>query len=382
MDEKILFIYSERLKINLPEVLFKEYQIKTVTLKNGIHSTILDFRPQLIVVDEYIPFNIIKKITVRFKFIPLCVIGNFEISKKLERLLELGVSTINLAQSEEEIKSTIKNILWFSLSKEELWSEEYKISVSELKKERFLVVARILLNIAIITLLTIAIPRFSSLLSSFNKLEYQVDIGYINASDISVVRNNYLLSDWTLKNIFEYEQESDKLVKMYVLQEQANTISFNDAYAITYSMFNNKINLYKYPDFEVVVSTSLFNNVAVLSIYIDNENITYIADNKSNIYEYKLINDKLVYVKSFKVENLLPIDVVADGEYIYLLDNNNNLHKYRKFQYVKEETIILENYFPTNQCKFTSFGISKKWLYLISENDRKVIKLTKKILKV
>ncbi|MCX7910079.1 MAG: hypothetical protein N2505_00635 [Endomicrobia bacterium] len=380
MDEKLLFIYSGHIKIDLPQVLFKEYQVKTITYKSQLSKIIVEYKPQIILIDEFVPFKLIKKIHERFKFVPIGVIGYFEKPQKTEKFLELGISIINISQSESEINLIIKNLLWFSLSRQELWDEEYRITKSELLKDKILSFSKSLFKILIVLLLFIGIPKLYDFISSYKKIFYELEVGYINASDICVVNGRYILNDWRLRNLFEYEEVNDKLLKMYIPQEQLNSISINNNYLVAFSMFSDKIYLYKYPEFSVVTSTELLKNTTILSVYIDENNHLYLLDNKANLYEFIIKDNKFVFVSSNEIKGFFPIDVVVYKGDVYLLSDTNDIYKLRKDNYKKEKIIILSTYFDTKQYRFSSFGISDKWIYLISETEKKVIKLTKDIL--
>ncbi|MEN3013617.1 MAG: hypothetical protein ABDH23_03255 [Endomicrobiia bacterium] len=382
MDEKLLFVYSKEKRIYLPEVLFKEYQIRAIPSNLKISREILEYKPQIILLDEFVQFGLAKKICNRFKFIPIGIVGYFEKPKKIENFLELGVNIINLNQPQEEINSTIKNLLWFSLSKQEIWDEEYKISKSENIKEKIWNISKIFIEIFVILLLVVGVPKLYNFIISHKKLFYELDVGYITACDVCIVGDRYILNDWTLRNLFEYGQTNDKLLKMYVPQEQINSLSVNHSYAVAFSMFTEKIYLYKYPEFSLITSTELLKNTTVLSIYIDENNHLYLLDNKSAFYEFVIKDNRFVFISSFVIKEIFPLDVVVKNEDIYILDNANNIHRLKKNSYKKEKTIVFSQFFDIKQYKFSSFAFSERWLYLVSEKDKKVFKLPTNILKI
>ena len=137
--QKILIIsFKEEPQSFLPQKFISEFQIKIVhenySFKQLIEE-IIKFKPQLIIVNEFIPIKSLEKICKIYNFIPICCIGKIEEENKLEKFLELGITLIKIPKSEDEIVSTIKNVLWFSLAKEELWSKEYELARYEKKKE-------------------------------------------------------------------------------------------------------------------------------------------------------------------------------------------------------------------------------------------------------
>lgn len=382
MNEKLLFIYSEKVKIDLPKSLFEEFQIKVITYKLQLVKTIIEYKPQIILIDEFVPFRKIKSIHNKFRFIPIAIIGYFDKPSKAEKFLELVVNLINLSQSEGDIVSTIRNILWFSLSKQELWEQEYEISKYELRKEKILDISKSFFRILIALLLLIGVPKLYNFVASLKKFFYEIDISYINVSDISIVGEKYLLNDWTIKNLFEYEEATDKLIKMYTSQEQLSSLSVNDNYMVGFSVFTSKVYLYKYPEFLLLTAEELLKNTTILSIYIDEDNHLYLLDNKKVLYEFVIKDKRFQFLSSFEIKEFFPIDVVVHQGYIYLLDNSNNLYVLNKNNYKKEKTIILSTFFEPKQYKFSSFGISSKWLYLVSEEDKKIIKINNEFLKV
>lgn len=382
MNEKLLFIYSGKIKIDLPNNIFEEYQVKTILCNSKLLKTIIEYKPQIILLDEFVPFSIIRSIYNKFKFIPIAIVGSFEKSSKAEKFLELGVSLINISQSEAEMISTIRNLLWFSLSKQDLWDQEYDISKYELRKEKILSVSKFFFKVIVVVILLVGVPKLYNFIFSFKKFFYELDIEYITASDISVLDGRYIINDWTIKNLFEYETATDNLVKIYSPQEQLNSLSVNSDYVIGFSMFTNKVYLYRYPDFSLIVAEELLKNTTVLSIYIDDRNHLYLLDNKRVLYEFIIKDNKFIFVSSNEIKEFFPIDVVVQKDKIYLLDNSNNLYVLNKDTYKKEKTIVLSMFFEPKQYKFSSFGISDKWLYLVSEKEKKIIKINNEFLKV
>ncbi|MEM4368504.1 MAG: hypothetical protein QXO21_05805 [Candidatus Anstonellales archaeon] len=301
MNEKLLFIYSEKIKIDLPKGLLEEYQIRTVVFNSKLTKIIIEYKPQIILIDEFVPFRIIKSIYNKFKFIPIVVVGYFEKPSKAEKFLELGINLIYLTQSESEIISTIKNLLWFSLSKQELWEQEYIISQYELRKDRILNIAKVFFKTLVVFTLLVGVPKLYNFVSSFKKFFYEIDVGYINVSDISIVSEKYILNDWTIRNLFEYEKSTDKLIKMYTPQEQLNSLSINNNYIVGFSMFTNKVYLYKYPEFSLITAEELLKNTTILSIYIDDSNHLYLLDNKKILYEFIIKDNKFIFVSSNEI---------------------------------------------------------------------------------
>lgn len=381
MNEKLLFIYSEKIKIDLPKSLLEEYQIRTVVFNSKLTKIIIEYKPQIILIDEFVPLRIIKSIYNKFKFIPIVVVGYFEKPSKAEKFLELGINLIYLTQSESEIISTIKNLLWFSLSKQELWEQEYIISKYELRKDRILNIAKVFFKTLVVFTLLVGVPKLYNFVSSFKKFFYEIDVGYINVSDISIVSEKYILNDWTIRNLFEYEKSTDKLIKMYTPQEQLNSLSINNNYVVGFSMFTNKVYLYKYPEFSLITAEELLKNATILSIYIDDSNHLYLLDNKKILYEFIIKDNKFIFVSSNEIKEFFPIDIVVQQENIYLLDDTNNIYILDKNTLKKEKTIILSTFFDPKYYKFSSFGINDEWLYLVSEKEKKIIKINNEFFK-
>jgi len=112
MNEKILFVYSKKGQIELPQKLLSDYQVKSVLAKSKkvVYNTVVEYKPQLIICDENIEIKYVKYILEQFKFVPICIIGYFENTKVLEKFLELNLTTISVMQTETEIVSTLSLI--------------------------------------------------------------------------------------------------------------------------------------------------------------------------------------------------------------------------------------------------------------------------------
>ncbi len=382
MSKKILFIYSNKTQIELPQKLFTEYQVRTAVKNKYTVDTILQFKPQVLIFDEFVDTKYVSFILNRFKFIPICVIGYFENIKKLEEFLQLGVTVINLSQQQElEIISAIENLLWFSLSREELWDEEYKLSKNEFLLSKIKFFLGFFLLAVIISSLFYFTPKLYSMLIKPKPIFYEVDFKYLSPSDVASLGDVYIINDWTVKNLFEYN-EKDELLKMYVPEQQFNAISINNlGYVAAASMYSSKVYLYKYPNFSVTVATVPFNNV-VMALNFDKDNHLYILDNKRTLYEYIITENfqELVLISSFVISEFFPIDIYVEDKSIYFLDNENNIYKFDKEQKKIVTRIILNKFFDINQIKFTSFLIDKNYLFLISEKSKKGFKLPKNIL--
>lgn len=381
MNKKILFIYSKKTQIELPQKLFTEYQVKSVFKDNNTYNIILQFKPQLIMFDEFVSTKYVNFILSNFKFIPICVIGHFEDVKKLENFLKLGVNVINLSQQKElEILSTVESLLWFSLSREELWDGEYELSKKEIFLSRIKFFLELILLIISIFTIFYFTPKLYGVLIKPRQIFYEVDFKYLSPSDIISIGDGYIINDWTIKNLFEYDAK-DELLKMYIPEQQLNSISMNEhGYVAGVTMYSNKIYFYKYPNFSVVIGSVSCDNV-VLSVNFDQKNHLYILDNKNTLYEYIVTNDfhKLILISSITINEFFPIDVYTEENHIYVLDNTNNLYKLSKSDYKIISKIILSKFFEPNQIKFTSFAINKNWVFFISEKSKKGFKFPKKL---
>lgn len=384
MNNKILFLYSEQ-KIELPKQVLAEYQVTAVPLRRtNIKDVILQFKPQIIIFDEYVEIKYVKSVCAQFKFIPVCVIGEFGDRNKLEKFLNLGVSVINTTLPEIEIISTIHNLLWFSLSKEDLWDEEYKLNRSEFIKSKIFVLTKFIVSIVMAGILLFFISRSYKMLALTQPLFQEIDIRYITPSDITVFNDKYLINDWTVKNLFEYDETSGELVKMYIPEKQFHSISINEKkYGVVSSMFTGMVYMFKYPEFSETHSTlNVVQGKTIMSVSIDDDNHIYILDNKGTLYVYHLNEDnKLVFLSSVIITEFLPIDVCSVDKFLLFLDNRNNLYLTKKDEPQKVvSTIVMEKFFDSRNTNFSSVDVSKKWIYLVSEKSKKIFKLNKNLL--
>ncbi|MCS7227451.1 MAG: hypothetical protein NZ839_00615 [Endomicrobia bacterium] len=382
MSKKIIFFYSKQSE--LPPRLTAEYQIKAIPLKkSNIKNNILEVKPQIIMFDENVNIKYVKSVCEQFKFIPVCVIGQFEDSSRLEKFLHLGVTVVNSSLPEVEMISIINNLLWFSLSREELWDDEYKLSKKEFLRKKLLIIAEVAIAICVLTVLPFLLSKVYNMVFTPQQLFSEVDIRYINPTDITVFDNRYLINDWMVKNLFEYEESSDELIKMYFPEKPLHSVSINERkYGVMSSMLTNSVCLFKYPEFSVICSTiNFFQGKTVLSVSIDEENQIYILDNKGGLYKYFLrSDDKLFFVSSTTIAEFFPIDLCSVDEYLLFLDNQNNLYLTKKDKLQIITTILIDKFFETENTKFTSIDVGKTCIYLISEKSKKLVKIPKKII--
>jgi hypothetical protein len=385
MNKKILFVYSSKRQIELPQKLVSEYQVKSVltTSWKEIYKTIVEYKPQIIIFDENVKIKYVKNTSENFKFIPICIIGYFEQPQSLEKFLQLNLTTINLAQqTDTEISSIIENLLWFALSKDELWDEEYKLCRTDLLNSKFLFFSKIFGLLVVVTILSFFLPKLYNILAITKPIYNEINLKYISPSDIVVLKDKIVITDWTIRNIFEYDLYNEQLVKMYIADEQFNAVSMNNNnYFVYSSMFSNNVRISRYPEFSVVVSTlTLFREKTVMALYLTDDNNLYVLDNKNILFHYEIKDDKsIVLISSYVITEFFPIDVYVYNNEVFLMDNRNCIHKIKDIKKKLYVHIILDKFFDIQQIKFVSFAINKDWLFLVSEESKKIIKLPSKI---
>jgi hypothetical protein len=387
MNKKILFVYSQEGQIELPQKLVSEYQIRSVLAISfrEIYKTIVEYKPQLVFFDENVKIKYIKYISDKFKFIPICIFGYFDKPQVLEKFLQLNLTTINLTQSETEISSIIENLLWFSLSKEELWDEEYKLCRTDLLKSKFLFFSKIFGLSLLIVILFFFLPKLYNILAITKPIYNEVDLKYISPSDIVVLKDKIVITDWTIRNIFEYDLYNEQLVKMYIAEEQFNAVSMNNNnYFVSSSMFSNNVRISRYPEFSVTISTlTLFREKTVMALHLTDDNNLYVLNNKNTLFHYEIKDNKnIVLVSSFVITEFFPVDVYVYNNDIFFLDNKNNVYKIKNFGQKQHVYVLLEKFFDPQQIKFVSFAINEDWLYFVSERSKKIVKLPYKIISV
>ncbi len=387
MNKKLLFVYSKKEQIELPQKLLSEYQIKSVlaTSFREIYKTIVEYKPQLLLFDENVKIKYVRYLSERFKFIPICIIGYFEKPQILEKFLQLNLTILNVNQSETEISSTIENLLWFSLSKEELWDEEYKLCRADLLKSKFLFFIKIF-GLSVLAIISFFfLPKLYNILAITKPIYNEIDLKYISPSDIVVLKDKIIITDWTIRNIFEYNLDDEQLVKMYIADEQFNAVSMNNNnYFVSSSMFSNSIRISQYPEFSVTISTlTLFREKTVMALHLTDDNNLYVLDNKNTLFHYEIKDNKnIVFISSYIITEFFPIDVYVYNNDIFLLDSENNVHKIKNFAKQQYAHVLLDKFFDPKQIKFVSFAINKNWLYFVSEEAKKIVKLPSKILYV
>ena len=386
MNKKILFVYSSKRQIELPQKLVSEYQVKSIltTSWKEIYKTIVEYKPQIIIFDENVKIKYVKNTSANFKFIPICIIGYFEQPQSLEKFLQLNLTTINLVQqTDTEISSIIENLLWFALSKDELWDEEYKLCRTDLLNSKFLFFSKIFGLLVVVTILSFFLPKLYNILAITKPIYNEINLKYISPSDIVVLKDKIVITDWTIRNIFEYDLYNEQLMKMYIADEQFNAVSMNNNnYFVYSSMFSNNVRISRYPEFSVVVSTlTLFREKTVMALYLTDDNNLYVLDNKNILFHYEIKDDKsIVLISSYVITEFFPIDVYVYKNEVFLMDNRNCIHKIKDIKKKLYVHIILDKFFDIQQIKFVSFAINKDWLFLVSEESKKIIKLPSKII--
>lgn len=383
MNQKILYITSQ-LQYRLPEEILNKYEVKNVSfITPGLKDLIVNFKPQVIIFDEGVKIKLIKQIQQWFKFIPICVIGNFQDAKLLESILQLGVSTINLTQTDQEIESVINTLLWFSLSREEFWDEEYKLSRSEVFRTKIYAGLKVLILVMVLSIAFFLIPKIYTMITYSQPIYSEIELKYLTPSDICIVNGDrYIISDWSIRTLFEYNLINDEIAKTYTPEEQFNSVTINaSGNVITSSIFSNRLFIYNYPDFTTVVSTvSLLRDNTILSVHLSSDNFLYVLDNKKTLYSFLFEQkNKFVLKSSMTIEAFFPIDVYTYSNYVFLLDNGNNVYKINKETGMIETKIILDKFFDVRNIQFTSFAISENWVYFVSEKTHKVYKLPAKL---
>lgn len=383
MKEKILYITSQ-LQLNLPEEVVNKYEVKNISFATPkLKNVIIDFKPQLIIFDEGVNVKFIKRVQQWFKFVPICVIGNFQNAKLLNSILQLGVNTINVSQSGQEVESVVNTLLWFSLSREEFWEEEYELSKNEILKSKIYAVVKILLVVIVSTGMFFVIPKLYTVITYTKPIYSEVELKYLAPSDIVVIKDRYIISDWSIRTLFEYDIYTDEIVKTYTPEEQFNSITANETgTVITSSIFSNRLFVYEYPDFTLVVSTiSLLKDNTILSVHLSSDNFLYVLDNKKTLYSFAVDQKKWFVLKSsMTIAEFFPVDIYTYGGYVFLLDNKNNVYKINKENNIIESKIILDKFFDVSNVQFTSFAVSEQWIFFVSEKTHRVYKLPTKFI--
>ncbi|MFQ3675558.1 MAG: hypothetical protein SNJ64_03340 [Endomicrobiia bacterium] len=386
--EKILFFTSQKNEYPVLQIVFNKYQTQTITLpKKDFDSVIINFQPQTIIFDEHIPLKIIKKIVRKYPFVPFNVIGELTDPVKLEKLLALGVNLIKLPITEKELETIFSNIMWFSLSKPDLWQQEVELSVLE-RRDKILYYGIKILVIIIIIVGTffLANKTYNSVINkqSVQKIYFETVLPYVTPSDITFLDKSYLISDWNIRNIFQHDIETDKMMGMFVPEYKFNSIasyvSGKERYIFTSSIFVDKIYVYKYPDFEFPEKEIVpIQNNTIISMHIDGNKL-FILDNKKNLYEFMIQDDfNILLLSSSTITEFLPVDIFVYDSHMYVLDDKNILYKFIYPELEKVSVIDLNTFFA-QENQIISFAINDKWLYLLNERDKKSYKISNKVL--
>jgi hypothetical protein len=389
--QKILIISSDNNILNSPlmQKINSEYQTEFILNPSKIKqvdSIILQSKPQLILVDEFVPLNIIRHIVKKYSFIPVCAIGKFEKEDKLEKILKLGITIIRQPFDENEFILNVKNMLWSSLAQVELWEKEYEISKREIKKERVFFLFKYFALFFFFVIIIFTSSKVYNYVSVNKELYEVVDLKYINPSDIVIFEDKYIINDWSIKNLFEYSQKDDVIVGMLVPEGKFNAIAIEEKnkYLFASSAFDKNLYVFKYPNFENLVSSSeLIRDAGIISLFVDSKQNLFVLDNKKILYKFDVSNiEKILLISSYTINDFFPIDVIAFENYLFFLDNENKIYKIRENNgnLETEGIIILSLYFPKSLNQFSSFAIGEEYLYLLNEKEHKVYKLPKKIL--
>ncbi len=386
--EKILFINSTKTEFTILQGLFNKYQTKVITLPvKDVEKIVLDFQPQTILFEENVPIKIIKKIVNKYPFIPLSIIGELNDPVKLEKILDLGLNTIKIPATEKEIETIFSNIMWFSLSKPNLWQQEVELAGLEKRNKKFFLGIKIITTILFATILVVFITNIYNI-SLAKKVEskmfFEISLPYVTPSDITFLDNTYMVSDWSIKNIFKHDVSTDEILQMYVPEHKFGTITSyvydKENYIFTSSNFVDKIYVYKYPDFDSPVKEILpLKDVAILAMNVYN-NTLFILDNEKKLYSFKIQeNFDTVLNASFTLKEFFPIDTFFYNNHIYFLDNKNLVYKL-SYPDLKTVSIIrLSQYFGEDK-HFVSLAMNDIWFYLLNDRDKKIYKISNKIL--
>jgi hypothetical protein len=387
--EKILFFSSQKTEYPILNSLFEKYSVQTVTnlSKKNFDSIIKSFQPQTIIFDEHIPLKVVKNIVNKYPFIPCNVIGEIGDPQKLEKFLELGINLIKLPITEKELEKILSNIMWFSLSKPDLWQQEVNLSLVERKRRWLLNGIKVLIvGVIILTTFFLSNKAYNNIIkkNAEQKIYFEINLPYVTPSDITFLEKSYLISDWNIKNIFQHEVDTDKMVRMFIPEQKFNSITSytrnRDEYIFTSSIFVDKIYIYRYPDFdlpfkEIVPRT----NLSIMAMYAD-KNKLFILDNKKVLYEFKLEEDfSITQVSSYTITDFYPVDIFVYNNYLYFLDDKNVLYKFTYPELEKISEIYLKTFFQEEK-PLVSFAINNKWLYLLNEQEKKMYKISNKIL--
>lgn len=386
--EKILFFTSQKSSYPELEEGLKKYQSQIVKyIPKNSTKVILEFQPQTIVFDEFIDVKEVRKIVRRFPFVPVSVIGELNDPKTLERFLSLGINTIKVPVSQKEIEKIFSNILWFSLSKPQLWEEELKLVDVE-KKNKFLSIGMKVGVVMVVVFFSLVVANniyFSYVeKKSENKFLLEVPLPYPTPSDISFLNGNYLISDWSIKNIFLHDNKSDNMVNMFVPENKFNSISIyrqgNEIYVFTSSVFANKIYVYRYPDFDSPVKEIIpIGKTTIMSLDVEDDTL-FVLDNNRVIYELKLEEEfNWVLVSSFSITAFFPVDIWVYNRNLFVLDEENVVHKFSYPEMIETTRIDFSHFFGKDKS-FVSFGIDNNWFYLLNEKEKKLYKITRKVL--
>ncbi len=386
MQTKLLLFYSRKQEIHIPQNVTSNFQTKIVPISYyEIKKTVPEFQPQVIIVDEFVNLKFIKKILSLYPFVPVAIIGEFTENPTIaEKSLSLGVTVIKLPVSDYELETILVNLSTYSLAKKELWQEEYSLSISERKKKILFLIAKIVgIIISVGTLFFASSMLYNYTLSSGAKLFKELNLGYLTPTDIALLNNSYIISDWSIKNLFEYTGSDDNLINMYIPENKFNSITsfskFTSQYVITSSVFDDKIYIYQYPDFSrPIKNVVLLANTSVISLHYHNNNL-YLIDNKKGFYIFRFDSiDNIVFLSSTTIKDFFPIDVFVYNDKIYFLDTENKIYKYDKE--LKLSAIIDLGTFFVEKQKFVSIAINDRWIYLLAEKEKKGYKLPTKIL--
>ncbi|OGS20267.1 MAG: hypothetical protein A2252_11955 [Elusimicrobia bacterium RIFOXYA2_FULL_39_19] len=383
LDDKNYSKHIEEIISGLEDSQVKKFLKARDMLKDMVLS-----KPQLIFINSKNAATAeVRKIMADFSFVPFISYGDFgkniKSNKANIRYLQNNGYSLCLPAADivnkESAQAQIKNLLWQSLAKSELWEKQLDISKVERTGRFYRAVLTVVMTLAILSISGIATKDRFPLTRYVSPVIFTIP--YLNISGISLSKNTLWTSDWQTQNIYKHKLNSElSIERVYSFPGiRISGLVVADGSLWTLDSWNKVIRKHNL-DKRLSVSDQIVTPGSnPTGIAYNGKYIITIDNATDKLYIHK-IDEKLTVLKEYKLPQSNPIGLHADEKYIWIADAGANkifCCTIDDFDLKVKNVFIPPDY---EGYKFSSISGDEDYLWLASEKESKIFKYPKEML--
>jgi len=388
-------VYADELfntLISYEEPYIEKYFVEKYTDEKELYKNIKKLMPQIIIIHESAK-KLIRKILNRYPFIPIIVYGKFDKEKNIKKILKLGVtSCVKIPFNKENLLPVIKQTVWQSLAKQDLWNTQMSIADSDNRIKFILTAVTYVASLAIV----VGLVNVISHTSVREKLYYipflkwittgplyvqSYNTQYNNPTGIALDKTKYLwICDWQTQNIYKHIINKNFVVeKVFSFPEtRFSAITLNEPeqnYIFSCDPWTKKIYKHDINENMKIISTYNSPGPSPTGIACFNKTIWVCDNSTAKIYQ---LDENCNIIKQYDAPGPNPVSICYDIENcLWSADSQTNkIYKHKLDEKLSVENVIV----PPEYIKLTSIAVDKNYLWICSEKEKKIYKYPKSLL--